>query len=113
MVISSTARRGAELEGVALAEQLRAAGRPADVVALAAGGALEVPVLGRRPLGISTLRALRRRARHRRVVIAYGSSTLPACATALAGTGVPFVYRSIGDPAAWVRGRVHGRAPAC
>ncbi|MEY2567256.1 MAG: hypothetical protein QOE35_1785 [Actinomycetota bacterium] len=33
--------------------------------------------------------------------MAHGSTTLPAAAVATAGTGVPFVYRSIGDPAFW------------
>jgi glycosyltransferase involved in cell wall biosynthesis len=36
------------------------------------------------------------------VIVAHGSSTLPAVALATPGTGVPFVYRSIGDPLAWV-----------
>ncbi len=39
------------------------------------------------------------------MVVAYGSSTLPACAIGLIGASAPFVYRSIGDPAAWIRGR--------
>ena len=43
------------------------------------------------------------------MVIAYGSTTLPACAIALAGTDTPFAYRSIGDPGAWVRGGWHRR----
>ena len=42
-----------------------------------------------------------RRPRRRRSVVAHGSRTLPAVRRGLAGTGVPFVYRSIGDPAAW------------
>jgi glycosyltransferase involved in cell wall biosynthesis len=36
------------------------------------------------------------------VVVAHGSSTLPAVAAVTLGTRVPFVYRSIGDPRAWV-----------
>ncbi len=35
------------------------------------------------------------------MAIAHGSTTLPTCALALAGTGTPFVYRNIGDPAHW------------
>jgi glycosyltransferase involved in cell wall biosynthesis len=66
-----------------------------------------VPVLGNAPLGLTTLRALRRKAATFDVVIAYGSTTLPACAAALVGARTPFVYRSIGDPARWSRGRVH------
>lgn len=106
VVLASANRRGAELEGRDLAEQLSAHQVPTSAVALAAGE-LDVPVLGRTALAPSTLRALRRRARRSRLVIAYGSSSLPASALALAGTRVPFVYRSIGDPAAWIRGPAH------
>ena len=79
-------------------------GTPSEVVALApadAGDPLPVPVLGRRALAPATLRALRRRARRARAVVAHGSRTLPAAALALAGLRTPAVYRSIGDPAAW------------
>ena len=58
---------------------------------------LDVPVLGRRTLGVSTLRALRRRIDHAAVVVSFGSRSLPACAAASIGTHTPFVYRSIGD----------------
>ena len=108
VVLSSADLRGAEIEGLALTQRLTAHGVDAAAVALAAGsGRLSVPVLGRSTLGPATLRALRRRARSARVVIAYGSSTLPASATALIASGVPFMYRSIGDPTSWVRGGVH------
>jgi glycosyltransferase involved in cell wall biosynthesis len=110
VVLTSNARRGAEIEGSRLASELQGLGVDAQAVCLApATGAsvLDLPVLGAGPLAVSTLRALRRRARQCDVVIAFGSSTLPACALALTGTGVPFVYRSIGDPGAWVRGRLH------
>jgi len=80
-----------------------------DVVALS--GTTTEPIgvhaLGARPLSWSVLRLLRARSKSVDVVIAYGSSALPACALALAGTRTPFVYRSIGDPQRWVRGRVH------
>jgi glycosyltransferase involved in cell wall biosynthesis len=91
-----------------------AAGLDADVAALApgSGSTLDVPVLGTTPLAPATLRALRRRARAVDVVVAYGSSTLPACALGLVGTRTPFVYRSIGDPRAWVRGGLHRRRTA-
>lgn len=109
VVVSSDARRGAEVEGTQLAEQLTAIGHVARSVALspAATGGLDVECLGPSRLSRSTLRRLRRLAREHDVVVAYGSSTLPACAIGLLGTRVPFVYRSIGDPAAWVRGRAH------
>lgn len=107
IVVTSTDRRGAEVEAVELAEQLTAGGTPAEVVALApgtGGGRVDVPTLGRTTLGLATLRALRRRARDHDLVIAYGSRTLPACAVGLIGS-TPFVYRSIGDPARWAGGR--------
>jgi len=117
IVLTSADRRGAEVEGSQLAAELTALGVPTSVVALrsaAQGEArsvqpLDVPSLGDRPLSWSTLRALRRLARGVDVVVAFGSSTLPACALALAGTRTPFVYRSIGDPARWVRGAWHRR----
>lgn len=110
IVLTSNDRRGAEIEGSRLAQELSERGVDAEAVALAPGAGaslLDVPVLGRKPLDLSTLRALRTRALQFDVVIAYGSTSLPACAMALAGSGVPFVYRSIGDPSAWVRGRFH------
>lgn len=111
VVLSSNARRGAEIEGSRLAGDLAAGGSSAEVFALSpappAAARLDVAVFGRRPLGLQTLRALRRSARTADVVVAYGSSTLPACAIALLGTDVPFIYRSIGDPRSWVRGRLH------
>lgn len=103
-VVRATRRRGAEVFGVGLSAALEASGLVSKVVALTgsdAGHPLPVPALGARPLGASTLRALRAAARGTDVVVAHGSRTLDACALALAGTGVPFVYRSIGDPAAW------------
>ena len=109
IVLASTDRRGAEVEGAQLAGELLAAGLDVGVVALCAGAspALDIEVLGRSALGLATLRAVRRRAIGVDVVIAYGSSTLPACAMAMAGIRTPFVYRSIGDPQRWVRGRLH------
>jgi glycosyltransferase involved in cell wall biosynthesis len=110
IVLTSNARRGAEIEGSRLASELQGLGADAQALCLApATGAsvLDLPVLGSKPLAVSTLRALRSRARQCDVVIAFGSSALPACALALTGTGVPFVYRSIGDPGAWVRGQLH------
>jgi glycosyltransferase involved in cell wall biosynthesis len=103
-VLTSDRRRGAETFALDLAAQLTAQGIDAPAVALAASGAgdpLVVEALGARALGPATLAALRRRAADADVVVAHGSRTLPACALALAGTGVPFVYRGIGDPRAW------------
>jgi glycosyltransferase involved in cell wall biosynthesis len=46
--------------------------------------------------------ALREKARGASVLIAHGSTTLPAVAAATLGTSTPFVYRSVGDPLAWI-----------
>ncbi len=102
-VISSTDRRGAELFALDLDAALLRRGWRSRVVALAPGaaGGLQVEVLGPSVRSARTLHALRRAAREADVVIAHGSSTLPACALALLGTRVPFVYRNIGDPAFW------------
>ncbi|MGB8858676.1 MAG: glycosyltransferase [Ilumatobacteraceae bacterium] len=111
IVVTSTDRRGAEVEGSQLAEELRLRGHGAECVALAPGGSggLAVEALGPTARSPRTLRELRRRARGTDLVMAYGSSTLPACVIALLGTRVPFIYRSIGDPAQWVRGGWHRR----
>ena len=108
VVLASANRRGAEHEGWQLAGQLAESGLAARTVALAAGqgSVLPVEVLGN-PRSPSTLWKLRRLARTVDVVLAYGSTTLPACALALLATDTPFVYRSIGDPRSWVRGGLH------
>ena len=102
-VIASTDRRGAEIFAVELGEALSRRGHPVRTVALAPGGTggLDVPTMGSSRFAVRTLRALRRAAREAMLVAAHGSSTLPAVALALAGTGRPFVYRNIGDPAYW------------
>lgn len=51
------------------------------------------------------IRGLRRLARGHDVVVAHGSTTLPASAIACTGI-VPFIYRSIGDPAYWSASRL-------
>jgi glycosyltransferase involved in cell wall biosynthesis len=112
LVTASARRRGAEIQATQLAPQLATLGWAVDIVSLHTGTdgtMLDIPVLGSRRLGPATLLALRRRARQVDVVIAYGSATLPACAIALAATGVPFLYRSISDPAHWLRGSLHRR----
>lgn len=104
-VITGTARRGAETFAVDLADALAERGRSGRTVALtgdAAPGGLPVDVLGDRPLGMRTLRALRRGANRADVVVAHGSSAVVACAIATVGTGTPFVYRNIGDPSFWL-----------
>jgi glycosyltransferase involved in cell wall biosynthesis len=105
-VISSNDRRGPESHALDLGGALASHGRTVRAAALAPGRhgrGLDVPTLGRRPLALGTLRRLRREAAVAGVVVAHGSTSLPACACALMGTGVPFVYRSIGDPRQWAR----------
>ena len=104
-VITGTARRGAETFAVDLAEALAERGRSGRTVALtrdSAPGGLPVDVLGDRPLGTRTLRALRKEAGRANVVVAHGSSAVVACAIAMLGTKTSFVYRNIGDPAFWL-----------
>jgi glycosyltransferase involved in cell wall biosynthesis len=103
-VVASTDLRGAETAAVDLARALDGLGERGTVAALAPGvvGGLDIPVLGPTRYSSHGLVALRRHSRKSSVVVAHGSSTLPAVAAATLGTGVPFVYRSIGDPRAWV-----------
>jgi glycosyltransferase involved in cell wall biosynthesis len=103
-VITGTDRRGAEVFGFELGRALSARDHDVRTLALNPGqgdARLPVDVVGRRRLGPATLRRLRDEARKAQVVVAHGSNTLPACALALAGTGIPFVYRNIGDPRYW------------
>ena len=82
---------------------IEAQGWHVETVALGPGqyGGLGWDALGPTRRHPTTLRRLRQRARAADVVIAHGSTTLPACAIALAGTGVPFVYRQISDSLFW------------
>ena len=119
-VMAQAQRRGAELDCQETAEALLARGFDVDIAALSPSATaceLAVDVLG--PPSLPNSRtgavnttwqrwlALRARSRGCALVVAYGSTTLPACALGLAGTRTPFIYRSIGDPRAWVRGRAH------
>jgi glycosyltransferase involved in cell wall biosynthesis len=104
-VVTSDARRGAETFALGLADRLTTSDHRARVVALAPSAdprALDVTILGSSRRSPATLTTLRRVARSADVVVAHGSSTLEACALGLLGTGVPFVYRSIGHPQDWV-----------
>jgi glycosyltransferase involved in cell wall biosynthesis len=111
-LITSDARRGAETFAVDLVAALRALEHEAKVVALApsqSDEAHDVAVLGRSRRSSTVLRALRTSLSDVDVVVAHGSSTLETCAVGLAGTGVPFVYRTIGDPSYWVHSEVRRR----
>ena len=110
LVTASSRRRGAEIQATQLAPRLAGLGWTVEIVSLypgTDGKVLDVPVLGTRRLGPRTLLALRRRATNVDIVVAYGSATLPACALALAGIDVPFLYRNISDPTHWLRGPMH------
>jgi glycosyltransferase involved in cell wall biosynthesis len=102
-VITDTDRRGAQVFAVDLHDALLDLGVSVQTVALAPGASpgLDVRVLGPRRLAAETLRELRRESRAAQCVVAHGSSTLPACAFATVGTGVPFVYRQISDSLFW------------
>jgi glycosyltransferase involved in cell wall biosynthesis len=106
-LVASTDRRGAEVFAVDLQEALHGRGYAIDTVALAPGRGLDLSTLGDRPLAPRTLLALRRAARSASLVIAHGSTTLPASVLALVGRDVPFVYRNIGDPSYWAASTAH------
>jgi glycosyltransferase involved in cell wall biosynthesis len=103
-VLTEDVRRGAETSALLLRDELRSRGFDARAVALTdvdAGPRLDVPVLGPTRLDRRTLASLRRLGARADVVIAHGSTTLPACAIALAGRRVPIVYVNIGDLMYW------------
>lgn len=103
-VITDTDRRGAQVFAVDLGNALGRLGHELTTVALAPGtrsASLDVAVLGARPRGISTLRALRAAMGEVDISIAHGSSTLLACGLAGLGPGRPFVYRQISDSKFW------------
>jgi glycosyltransferase involved in cell wall biosynthesis len=107
-VITDVDRRGAQVAAVDLHDSLLARGWLSRIVALgpAHEGAATVPVdvLASHQRSPAALGRLRRRARGFGVVVAHGSTTLPASALALAGAQ-PFVYVNIGDPRAWLSTR--------
>jgi len=103
-VVTDRDRRGAQVYATDLQPGLEAEGCEVTTMALAPGefnDALELDVLGPKGLSHKTLRELRRTAADFDVVVAHGSTCLPACAIALLGSGRPFVYRQISDPVFW------------
>ena len=103
-VLTSATRRGAEAGAVELHEALLRRGVESQAVSLGPsthGRPLPVEVLGRWSLSPLTLRRLRSRARGVDVVVAHGSRSLPASVIGLYRTGVPFVYKNIGDTRYW------------
>ena len=103
-VVTDDDRRGAQVFARDLGARLAEAGVEVRTVALAAGtvGGLDVEVLGARPW-VRNLPRLRRVMREADVVVAHGSTTLPACALAGTGIGRPIVYRQVSDPVYWTR----------
>ncbi len=102
-VVTDTDRRGAQVFATDLHAAFERRGREVRTIALAPGavGGLELPVIGEQRLAPRTLLALRHEISGAGVVIAHGSSTLPACAVATLGLRVPFVYRQISDSTFW------------
>src|SRR5690606_1801097 len=91
-VVTAARRRGAETFAVDLAEALGARCVPSEVVALApadAGDPLPVAVLAPGALAPATLRAIRRRARRARAVVAHGSRALGPAPMPQAPLGPP------------------------
>lgn len=108
-VISTPERRGAETFATQLGEFLRNRGHDVTVAALRpapGAGQVDATVLGRSRWHPITLGRLVRLVRRHQVVISNGGTTLLPVAAVCAAVGRPFVYRNIGDPAAWgdVRG---------
>lgn len=101
-VLATDDRRGAEVFACALAAELEPLGCSSTVVAVSASGSPTAVPVAPIVAGSSwrAVRSLRRIAADHDVVIAHGSTALPACAAACAGA-TPFVYRSIGDPVYW------------
>jgi glycosyltransferase involved in cell wall biosynthesis len=102
-VVTDDDRRGAQVFAGDLEQELSCLGHRVNTVGLSPGvvGGLDVDVLGPRRMHASTLLSLRRLMTTADVVVAHGSTTLPACAVASLGTRVPFVYRQISDSLFW------------
>lgn len=108
-IVTDANRRGAQVFATDLEIGLRTEGFNVETVALHSGqhrNSLDIDVLGKGHRSVSTLRALRRRAKDHDVVIAHGSNTLFACAVGLIGLNVPVVYRQISDPLFWASSAV-------
>jgi glycosyltransferase involved in cell wall biosynthesis/ribosomal protein S18 acetylase RimI-like enzyme len=119
IVVTSNARRGAEVFGSQLCDGLRERGWRSTIVALGSapsgGATLPVETLGSSVAGLdrTVLARLRQRVRTERpdVVLANGGATLRYVVAATAGMRRRplIVYGSIGEPMYWVRNEVHRR----
>ena len=111
VLVTRNQRRGPESFAVVLANGL--ASRQMDVrlhsLAPAPSGVphLDMAPLGRFPLSPTTLLRLRAQITRSDVVVACGSTTLPASVIAGTGVGRPIIYQNIGDPLFWAG--THGR----
>lgn len=117
MLVTSDARRGAEVFGRLLVDRLAAQGWDIELLSLTGSsrpGLETVPLSVGTPVGgvqPAIVRALRRRLAERRpdVVLANGGATL-RYATITSRLVVPrprLVYRSIGEPSYWLRSSLH------
>ncbi len=113
-VVSDNDRRGAQVFAGDLGTALGERGHDVQTAALEPGSArsapsgahLHNPVLAPAWPRLRGLLRLRSAMKMVDVVIAHGSSTLPACALAGIGVRAPFVYRQISDPEVWTSTRL-------
>ena len=109
IVTATSTVRGAEAEASELAQRLSAIGITTTLRSVEPGDPprFAIEALGTSAFSPTGLSRLRRHAARSDLVIAFGSRSLPACSIAMLGLTTPFIYRSIGDPTAWLRGPVH------
>ena len=103
-IVTTAERRGSEVFAVNVAAELGGLGIEADVVALyptPLDHQLEMDTMGPSRWSASGLIRLVRRARNYDVLVASGGDTLPTTMVVSALSRRPYVYRNIGDPAAW------------
>jgi glycosyltransferase involved in cell wall biosynthesis len=98
-------RRGPESFAAVLSDELAARGLDVRLHSLAPAPAGVPPLamvpLGRSPLSPMTLLRLHHRIARSDVVVACGSTTLPASVIAGVGLDRPIIYQNIGDPLYW------------
>jgi glycosyltransferase involved in cell wall biosynthesis len=107
-LVTSTARRGAEVFAHTILQQLAADGADTELWAIEAGtGAsrLDIDHLGGSRFDPRVVRRAAGLAARFDVVVAFGGSALQLAAVATARRAVPFAYRQIGDPSFWGRVR--------
>jgi glycosyltransferase involved in cell wall biosynthesis len=106
--VTSPERRGAEVFAHTVLSRLGEAGAIAELWAIQPGSSaaqLDIDHLGRSRFDPRVVARARSIALRSDVVVAFGGSALQLAALATVGTGVPFAYRQIGDPAFWGRVR--------